>query len=134
MKLKVNDTVIVITGKDKGKTGKIIKVLKKSGKVVVEKLNIRTKHIKKSHAGPGSIVKFEAPMDASNVMLLDPKEKKPTRIGYIKEDGKKKRVAKLSKTILDDSVEYIEEKQEKEKKEEKKEKTTKKSKIKTIKA
>lgn len=102
MKLKANDKVLIITGKDKGKTGRIIRVITKHDKIVVEGANIRTKHIKKSANAAGQKITFEAPMSASNVMILDPSNNKPTRIGYRKlENGKKERIAKLSGTVLD---------------------------------
>jgi large subunit ribosomal protein L24 len=130
MKLKVNDKVIVIAGKDRGKTGKIIKISKKHNRVVVEKVNIRTKHVKKTATRAGEKIKFEAPINASNVMMLDPKENKPTRVGYRKsEDGKKERYSKLSGTVLDN----IEPPKEKVTKEEKTEKETKAKPAKTTK-
>ncbi|PKL36312.1 50S ribosomal protein L24 [Candidatus Peregrinibacteria bacterium HGW-Peregrinibacteria-1] len=102
MKLKVNDQVVVIAGKDKGKKGKITKVFREAEKVVVEKVNMRVKHIKKSTNGPGERITFEAPIHASNVMVLDPKTNEKTRIGYKKlEDGKKIRIAKKSGESLD---------------------------------
>lgn len=102
MKLKVNDNVVVMAGKDRGKTGKIIRVIKKHNRVVVEKLNLRTKHIKKTQERSGEKIRFEAPMNASNVMILDPKLKKPTRVGYKKlESGKKERISKKSGESLD---------------------------------
>ncbi len=98
MKLKVNDEVVIIAGKDKNKTGKIMKILRKQNKVVVEKINLRTKHIKKTAEKAGEKIEYEAPLQASNVMLVDPKTKKRTRIGYVKTDkGAKQRIAKLSK-------------------------------------
>jgi len=105
MKIKVNDEVIVIAGKDKGKKGKVTRTISKSNKVVVEKVNIRTKHIKKTAQEAGQIVKFEAPIDASNVMIIDPKTKKPTRVGYrMLEKRKKERYAKVSDEPLDIKV------------------------------
>jgi|WetSurMetagenome_2_1015567.scaffolds.fasta_scaffold497622_2 large subunit ribosomal protein L24 len=105
MKLKLNDKILVITGKDKGKTGKIIKVLHKHNRIVVEKINMRTKHIKKTTQAPGQKITFEAPMNASNVMILDPTLHKPTRIGYKKlENGRKERISKLSGASLDNIV------------------------------
>jgi len=102
MKFKVDDNVIVITGKYKGKTGKVMRILKKSEKVVVEGVNMRTKHVKKTATSAGQRVQYEAPFDASNVMILCPKTKKPTRIGYkMTEKGKKYRVAKRSGAELD---------------------------------
>ena len=101
MKLKVGDTVVVIAGKDKGKTGKITKTDRINNKIVVEKVNMRTKHIKKSMNGPGQKIEFEAPLDASNVMAVCPKTNKRTRIGYRKlKTGKKERFAKVSNEPL----------------------------------
>ena len=102
MNFKTGDKVIVISGKDKGKEGKIINVLRKENKVVVEGLNIVKKHIKGNGQQPGSITEVEAPLHASNVMIVDPKTKKPTRIGHsVNKDGKKIRVAKKSNSSLD---------------------------------
>ena len=101
MKLKTGDKVIVIAGRDKGKTGVIQKVIPELNRVVVEGVNVRKKHQKPTQANPeGSIVEVYAPIDASNVMLEDPKTKKPTRIGHKIVKGKKVRVAKKSGTVL----------------------------------
>jgi len=96
------DKVIIISGKDKGKTGTIQKVDPKSNRIVVENVNVRKKHRKPTQANPeGSIVEVYAPIDASNAMLVDPKTKKPTRIGHaINKAGKKVRIAKRSGTEL----------------------------------
>ncbi len=98
MKLHTGDTVLVITGKDKGKTGQVTKVLTEKNHVVVQGLNMRVRHIKKTAQGPGSKIRFEASLDASKVMLLDPKSGKPTRIGYQidAKTGKKVRIALVS--------------------------------------
>lgn len=102
MKLKVNDQIMVIAGKDKGKSGKITKVDRKNNRVTVEKLNLRTKHIKKTHNQAGEKITFEAPISASNVMALDPKSGKPTRIVYkALINGKKERVSQKSGSSLD---------------------------------
>ena len=101
MYLKKGDKVIVIAGRDKGKTGTIQKVIPESNRVVVENVNVRKKHQKPTQANPeGSIVEVYAPIDASNVMLEDPKTKKPTRIGHKEVKGKKVRYAKKSGTVL----------------------------------
>ena len=101
MNLVKGDTVIVIAGRDKGKTGVIQKVIPEQNRVVVENVNLRKKHRKPTQANPeGGIVEIYAPIDASNVMLLDPKTKKPTRIGYKIVKGKKVRYAKKSGTTL----------------------------------
>ena len=105
MKFKIGDTVVVIAGKyrrigDKNEpaTGKIIK---KNNRVVVEGLNMVKRHVKKRGATPGQIVNFEAAIEASNVMLLDPKTKKASRIGHTKDkNGKKQRIAKKSNTVI----------------------------------
>lgn len=98
----MNDNVLVITGKDRGKTGKVIKSIPKDEKVVVEKVNMRTKHVKKTQTRPGSKITFEAPMDVSNVMIICPNCKKRTRVGYKKlETGKKQRICKKCNESLD---------------------------------
>ena len=101
MNLKKGDKVIVIAGRDKGKSGVIQKVIPERNLVVVEGINVRKKHQKPTQANPeGSIVEIYAPIDASNVMLEDPKTKKPTRIGHKLVKGKKVRFAKKSGTVL----------------------------------
>ncbi len=107
MKIKKNDNVIVITGNDKGKTGKVLKVFPKISKVIVEGINIRKRHTKPSQNNPqGGILEKEAPIDVSNVMLLDPKTNEPTRIGakviLDEKTGKKKRarVSKISGEMI----------------------------------
>lgn len=104
MKLKVNDQVMVIAGKDKGKSGKITKIDKKNNKVTVEKVNLRIRHIKKRQNQPGEKVSYEAPFSASNVMVIDPKTGKPTRVQYkLLASGKKERVSTKSQTSLDNT-------------------------------
>ena len=101
MNLVKGDTVLVIAGRDKGKTGTIQKVIPEQNRVVVENVNLRKKHRKPTQQNPdGGIVEVYAPIDASNVMLLDPKTKKPTRIGHKIVKGKKVRYAKKSGTTL----------------------------------
>lgn len=101
MYLKKGDKVIVIAGKDKGKTGEVQKVDPKSNRVVVEGVNLRKKNKKPTQNNPeGSQVEIYAPIDASNVMIVDPKTKKPTRIGHKVVKGKKVRIAKASGTEL----------------------------------
>ena len=101
MDLRKGDKVIVIAGRDKGKSGVIQKVIPESHCVVVEGINVRKKHQKGTQANPeGSIVEVYAPIDISNVMLEDPKTKKPTRIGHKEVKGKKVRFAKKSGTVL----------------------------------
>ena len=100
LKIKKGDTVKVITGKDKGKEGKVISVDVKNGKVVVEGANMITKHAKPSQANPnGGIVQKEAAIDVSNVMLVF--KGKATRVGFEVKDGKKVRVAKATGKVID---------------------------------
>ena len=102
MNFKTGDKVVVISGKDKGKEGTITHVLRSENRVVVEGVNIVKKHVKGNGQQAGSINEVEAPIHASNVMIIDPKTKKPTRIGHkIEKDGKKIRVTKKSNSSLD---------------------------------
>ena len=103
MRLKTGDKVIVITGSNKGKEGTIKKVLTKENKVIVEGINIVHKHQKGNGQETGGILDIEAPINASNVMLLDPKTKKPTRVGVTKDEkaNKKIRVSKKSNEKFD---------------------------------
>ena len=98
MHVKTDDTVIVISGRDKGKTGKVLAVSPKEGKVIVEGCNIVSKHVKPRKAGqPGGIIKAESAIYASKVMLVDPDSGKRTRVGYrLLDDGSKERIAKRS--------------------------------------
>lgn len=103
MKLKVNDKVVVIAGASKGKEGKITKTFRKENKVIVEGVNIVKKHVKGNGQQTGGILEVEAPINASNVMLVDPKTKKRTRIGYINDEksNKKVRISKKSNEKID---------------------------------
>lgn len=95
--VKTGDTVFVISGKDKGKTGKIVKVFLNKGKVVVEGINMVTKHMKPNAQNPqGGVVTKPAALFSSKVMLFDEKAGKPTRVGYRFVDGKKERYSKVS--------------------------------------
>ena len=97
MFIKKGDIVIVITGDYKGKQGTVLRVLNKTNRVVVEGVNIVTKHARPSQSNPdGGISKKEAPIHASNVMLVDPKTNEPTKVGYRVEGDKKVRFAKKS--------------------------------------
>lgn len=100
MKLHTGDTVVIIAGKDKGKTGTILRVLETDNRVIVGGVNMRTRHVKKTYQEAGRIVKFEASIHASNVMLVDPKTKKRARIGYKVEKGKKLRISKKSNEVV----------------------------------
>lgn len=103
MNFKVGDEVVVIAGSDKGKTGKIIKTLKNENKVVVEGVHIVKKHQKPTGQETGGILEVEAPINASNVMIVDPKTKKRTRIGHTTDTktGKKVRITKKSNQKID---------------------------------
>ena len=100
-KIKKGDSVVVLSGKDKGRTGTVQKVMPKDGKVVVEGVNVAARHRKPNQANPqGGIDRFEAPMHLSKVALADPKTGKPTRVRFETKDGKKVRVAvKSGETI-----------------------------------
>ncbi len=101
-KLKTGDTVKVIAGNEKGKSAKVVKVLVDSDRVVLEGLNLVTKHKKPSAANPnGGIEKVEAPLHVSNVMLVDPSNGQPTRVGRkLDENGKLQRFSKKTGNIL----------------------------------
>ena len=96
--IKKNDTVVVLAGEDKGKTGKVLKVLVEKNRALVEGVNVVSKSTKPSAKNPqGGIVKQEAPIHISNLSLVDPKSGKATRVGIkVTEDGKKVRIAKKS--------------------------------------
>ncbi|MBR5248074.1 MAG: 50S ribosomal protein L24 [Lachnospiraceae bacterium] len=100
LKIKKGDTVKVIAGKDNNKEGKVLSVDVKNGKVLVEGVNMITKHTKPSQANPnGGIVQKEAPIDLSNVMYVH--KGKATRVGFKVEDGKKVRIAKSTGEVID---------------------------------
>lgn len=103
LKIKKGDQVIVITGKDKGKKGEVIKVITEARKLLVSGINVAKKHVKPSQAFPqGGILPKELPIHVSNVQIIDPKTDKPTRVGFkFLTDGKKVRISRKSKEILD---------------------------------
>ena len=101
MNLKVGDKVVVIAGSSKGKEGKITKTLRNENRVIVEGVNIVKKHKKGNGQETGGILEVEAPIHRSNVMIIDPKTKKPTRIGKKIEKDKKVRIAIKSSEKLD---------------------------------
>ena len=101
MHIKKGDTVVVITGKDKGKRGKVIKVFAATGKILVEGVNIQTKHQKQTRKERSDIKHVEGPIDASNVMYYDARAKSGSRIGYRVEEGDKVRYTKKSGETID---------------------------------
>ena len=101
MHIKKDDTVVVIAGKDKGKTGTVLRTIPKENKVVVEGVNMQTKHSKATRTSQSEIKHIEGPIDASNVMIYDKEAKKGTRIGHRIEDGKKVRYSKKTGKTID---------------------------------
>lgn len=102
MKIRKNDNVMVIAGNDSGKTGKVLKVFRKDSKVIIEGINLHKRHTKPSQSNPqGGILEKEAPIHVSNVLLVDPNNNQPTRLGsqiiLDEKTGKKKRV-RVSRT------------------------------------
>lgn len=102
MKFKLNDQVLVTAGKDKGKKSKIIKIIPKSNKVVVEGVNLYTKHIRKTQGKAGEIVRRERALPLSNIAILNEKGQ-PDRIGYIMQGDTKARIFKKTKTVITES-------------------------------
>ena len=107
-KIRRDDEVVVISGKDRGKTGRVLRVDPKKSKVFVEGLNIVKRHQRPSQVpnakraeSVGGVIEKEGPIHISNVMLIDPKDKKPTRVGIAREDGQRMRVTKRSQSKLD---------------------------------
>jgi large subunit ribosomal protein L24 len=101
MKLKKGDHVVVTSGKDKGKTGTIYRVLPAENKIVIEGVAMKKRHVKGRAGAAGQIVESPRAIDASNVMFVDPESKKPTRLGRkTADDGKKVRFAKKSGKVL----------------------------------
>lgn len=100
-KIRKGDKVVVLTGKDKGRSGEVTQVLPKEGRAVVAGINVVKRHQKQSQTTEAGIISKEAPIQLSNLAVADPKDGKPTRVG-IKIDGDKKvRVAKRSGEVID---------------------------------
>jgi large subunit ribosomal protein L24 len=101
MKIRKNDMVTVIAGNDRGKTGKVLKVFPSTGRIIIEGINLRKRHTKPNRNNPqGGILEKEAPIHASNVMILDPKTNEPTRIGsriILDEKTGKRKIARVAK-------------------------------------
>lgn len=101
-KIKKGDKVVVLTGKDRGKQGEILRMIPSDEKAVVQGVNVVKRHTRPTQTSPGGIVNKELPVHVSNLALLDPKSGKATKVGYkFLEDGKKVRVAKASGEVLD---------------------------------
>jgi large subunit ribosomal protein L24 len=107
-KIRRDDEVVVISGKDRGRTGKVLRVDPKKSRVYVEGLNIVKRHQRPSQvpntqnaASVGGVIEKEGPIHISNVMLIDPKDKKPTRVGISRESGSRARVTRRSGTSVD---------------------------------
>ena len=102
IRIRKGDEVIVISGRDTGKKGSVLKVEPKRGRVLVQGVNMVKRHTRPSTAGPGGIIEKEALIHVSNVALIDPKLDKPTRIGMrVLENGRKVRYAKRSGEVID---------------------------------
>ena len=102
MKIKKGDTVVVISGRDKGKSGEVLRVLPADRRLIVQGIHIARRHTKPRMGDPGGIVDKELTIDVSNVAHIDPQSGKPTRVGYkILEDGRKVRIARRSGEVLD---------------------------------
>ncbi|KFB09940.1 MULTISPECIES: 50S ribosomal protein L24 [Nitratireductor] len=101
-KIKRGDQVVVLAGRDKGRTGEVIKVMPKEDQALVRGINVVRRHQKQSAQQEGGIISKESPINLSNIALADPKDGKPTRVGFrVGDDGKKVRVAKRSGEVID---------------------------------
>lgn len=101
-KLKKGDRVIVLAGKDKGKSGEIVQVMPAEERALVRGINLVKRHQRQTQVQEGGIITKEAPIHLSNLAIADPKDNKPTRVGFeVKEDGTKVRVAKRSGDVID---------------------------------
>ena len=100
-KIKKGDKVVVLTGRSKGQTGEVLKVLPKENRAIVQGVNVVKRHQRPSQMSEGGIIEKEATIDLSNIAIMDPKDDKPTRVGFKDVDGKKVRVAKRSGEALD---------------------------------
>ncbi len=101
-KIKKGDQVIVIAGRDKGAKGEVLKMLPKEGRAIVKGVNLVKRHQKQTQTVEGGIISKEAPIQISNLALIDPRDGKATRVGYkVLDDGKKVRVSKRSGEVID---------------------------------
>lgn len=102
MKIKKGDKVVVLTGKDKGRSGEILKMMPKEGRALVGGLNLVKRHTRQSQTAEGGIITKEAPMQVSNLAIADPKDGKATRVGFkTLDDGRKVRFSKRSGEVID---------------------------------
>jgi large subunit ribosomal protein L24 len=102
MKIRKGDEVMVIKGRDRGKKGSVLRVITKESRVLVQGVNVAKRHTKQTPNNPGGIVDKEQPLHVSNVALLDPRDSKPTRVGYkLLEGGRKVRFARRSGEVID---------------------------------
>lgn len=101
MKIKTGDNVVVITGKDKGKKGKVLRAVPSENRIVVEKVGLVKKHQKAGGKSPGGIIEVESAIHASNVKIICPKTGKSSRVGYEVKNKKKTRVAKISNAPIE---------------------------------
>jgi large subunit ribosomal protein L24 len=99
-KIRKGDNVVVLAGKDKGRTGEVVQVMPKEDKAVVRGVNMIARHQKQSASQEGGIIRKEAPLHLSNIAIADPKDNKPTRVGFDFRDGKKVRIAKRSGEVI----------------------------------
>lgn len=100
-KIKKGDRVVVLAGRDKGKSGEVLRVIPKDNKAMVSGINTVQRHQKQTANQEGGIIAKSAPINLSNIALEDPKDGKPTRVGFDVRDGKKVRVAKRSGEVID---------------------------------
>jgi large subunit ribosomal protein L24 len=101
-KIKKGDKVVVITGRDKGRSGEVLKVMKDQGRILVQGVHMMKRHTKPAPGNPGGVVEKEGSIHISNVAIADPKSDKPTRIGFkFLDDGKKVRFARRSGEMID---------------------------------
>ncbi len=101
MKIRKDDMVVVISGKDKGTTGKVLKAMPKENRVIVEGVNVQTKHQKQTRTEKAEIRHIEGPVNVSNVALYDEKSKEIIKIGYEVRDGKKVRINRKTGNVID---------------------------------
>lgn len=101
-RIKKNDSVMVIAGKERGKTGKVLRVFPAQDRALVERLNMMKRHVKpRNPQDSGGILEKEAPLHLSNLMLVDPQDGRPTRVGFKIVDGRKMRVSRRTGNVLD---------------------------------